>query len=186
MSSVSAVHDGFPRFRLYMAISLDGFIASLDGSVRWLERYHPYEVGFGEFLASVGAIVMGRKSYLQMLEFGPWPFGGKRTIVMTRGPLAPATPDTETSAAQVDGLAEQLARETRNGDVWVFGGGEVARAFLDARRLDTLELCIVPILIGAGIPLFGPGTPTRDLRLAMSWRYINGLVRLDYSVPAER
>ena len=77
-----------------MAISLDGFIASPDGSVHWLEPYDPYEVGFGEFLASAGTIVMGRKSYDQMLTFGPWPYAGKRTIVMTRRPLAPATPDT--------------------------------------------------------------------------------------------
>jgi dihydrofolate reductase len=167
-----------------MAISLDGFIASPDGGVSWLEPYDPYEVGFGEFLASVGAIVMGRKSYQQMLGFGPWPYGGKRTVVMTHSPLVASTPDTETSAAQVDALADVLARETRNGDVWVFGGGEVARAFLNARRLDTLELCVVPILIGDGIPLFGPGTPAVDLRLSMSWRYINGLVRLDYGVPA--
>jgi dihydrofolate reductase len=70
-----------------MAVSLDGFIASRDGGVRWLESYDPYDCGFGEFLASVGSIAMGRKSYHQMLEFGAWPYAGKRTVVLTKRPF---------------------------------------------------------------------------------------------------
>jgi dihydrofolate reductase len=169
-----------------MAISLDGFIASPDGGVKWLEPYDPYSVGFGEFLAGVGAIVMGRKSYEQMLGFGPWPYAGKRTVVMTRGSPAITTPDTETSTEPVGVLADRLARETTSGEVWIFGGGEVARAFMDADRCDTLELCIVPHVIGAGIPLFGPGTPPRNLRLTRLQQYDQGLVCIDYGVlPAE-
>jgi dihydrofolate reductase len=175
-----------PRLRLYMAISLDGFVASRDGAVRWLEPYDAYQVGFGEFLASVGSIVMGRKSYDQMREFGPWPYRGKRTVVMTRRALTPATPDTDASAEPVDALADRLVTETTSGDIWVFGGGEVARSFLSARRLDTLELCVVPILIGDGIALFGPGTCESGLRLTMLRQYANGLVRLDYDVLAAR
>ena len=171
-----------PRFRLYMAISLDGFVASRDGSVRWLEPYDAYEAGFGEFLATVRSIVMGRKSYEQMLGFGPWPYADKHTVVMTRIALRPATPDTEVSAEPIEMLADRLSEQTTGGDVWVFGGGEVARAFLAARRLDTLELCVVPILIGDGIALFGPGTPQSNLRLTTSRRYANGLVRLDYEI----
>ncbi len=172
-----------PRFRLYMAISLDGFVASRDGSARWLEPYDAYQVGFGEFLESIGSIVMGRKSYEQMLGFGPWPYAGKRTVVMTRIALRPATPDTEVSAEPVETLADRLANETtRGGDVWVFGGGEVARSFLAARRLDTLELCVVPVLVGDGIGLFGSGTPECHLRLTMSRHYAHGLMRLDYDV----
>ena len=170
-----------PRFRLYMAISLDGFIASRDGTVRWLEPYDPYEVGFGEFLASVDTVVMGRRSYDQMLEFGPWPYGGRRTIVLTRRPLVPTTPDTEATADPVPLLADRLAADSAS-DVWIFGGGEIARAFLAAGRLDTLELCIVPVLVGDGIALFGPGTAPRNLRLALTRPYAHGLVRLDYEV----
>jgi dihydrofolate reductase len=171
-----------PRFRLYMAISLDGFVASPDGSVKWLEPYDPYEVGFGDFLASAGAIVMGRKSYDQMLTWDVWPYPGKRTVVMTRRPLTPTTPDTEASSDPVETIAQRLARETTRGDVWVFGGGELARAFLAADRLDTLELCIVPVLIGEGLPLFGPGTRASNLRLTRMQPYANGLVCVDYEV----
>jgi dihydrofolate reductase len=165
-----------------MAISLDGFIASPDGSVHWLEAYDPYEVGFGEFLGAVGAIVMGRRSYEQMLTFGPSPWDGKRTIVMTRRPLKDAAAATTASAKPVEAIVDCLGAETTDGDVWVFGGGEVARAFLAAGRLDTLELCIVPHLIGQGIPLFGNGTRPSNLRLARSRQFPNGLVCLDYDV----
>jgi dihydrofolate reductase len=171
-----------PRFRLYMAISLDGFIASPDGSVHWLEAYDPFAVGFGEFLACVGAIVMGRKSYDQMLTFGPSPWDGKRTIVMTRRPLTDAPPATTASAEPVDAIADRLAAETKRGDVWVFGGGDVARAFLAAGRLDTVELCVVPHLIGEGIPLFGAGTRPSNLRLTRQREFPKGLVCLDYDV----
>ena len=111
-----------PRFRLYMAISLDGFVASRDSSVRWLEPYDAYAAGFGEFLATVGSIVMGRKSYEQMLGFGPWPYADKHTVVMTRIALRPATPDTEVSAEPIEMLADRLSEAPTGGDVWVFVG----------------------------------------------------------------
>jgi len=169
-----------------MAISLDGFIASRDGGVTWLEPYDPYSVGFGEFLAQAGSIVMGRKSYQQMLGIGPWPYEGKRTVVMARNAVTVSTAGTEVSAEPVGVLADRLARETNSGDVWIFGGGEIARAFLSARRCDTLELCIVPVVIGDGIPLFGPGSPACGLRLTRAKHYDNGLVCLDYEVlPAD-
>ena len=171
-----------PRFRLYMAISLDGFIASADGGVKWLEPYDPYSVGFGEFLAEIGSVVMGRKSYEQMLSFGAWPYEGKRTVVMTRTGFGATTPLTDVSSEPAGIVADRLARETTNGDVWIFGGGEVARAFLNQGRCDTLELCVVPVVVGEGIPLFGRGTLPRQLRLTRAKHYDSGLVCLDYDV----
>jgi dihydrofolate reductase len=171
-----------PRFRLYMAASLDGFIANADGGVEWLDPYDPYEVGFAEFVSAIGAIVMGRKSYEQMLAFGPWPYAGKRTIVMTRSPFTPTTADTETSDAPAEEIADRLAADTKQGDVWIFGGGEIARAFLRWGRVDTLELCIVPLVLGDGIALFGPGTRSGALKLKASRTYANGLVCLDYEI----
>src|SRR5688572_18973330 len=173
-----------PRFRLNMALSLDGFIASPNGSVHWLEPYDPYEVGFGDFLKGIDTIVMGRKSYAQMLGFSPWPYRGKRTLVMTRGALAPASPDTEVTAKPVDELAEQLRREARQ-DVWIFGGSEIARAFLAAGRLDTLELAFIPLILGAGLPLLGPGTEMARVRPFQVWPYPSGIVQVHYDVEKD-
>jgi dihydrofolate reductase len=172
-----------PRFRLYLAISLDGFIASPDGGVSWLDPCDPYSVGFGEFLIEVGGIVMGRKSYEQALSFDSWPWGGKHIVVMTRRGLAPQTPDTEIASGPAEVVADRLRAEV-DGDIWIFGGAEVARAFLQARRCDTLELCIVPHVLGAGIALFGPGTPALDLARTRARHFDKGLVCLDYAVKA--
>jgi dihydrofolate reductase len=96
--------------------------------------------------------------------------------------LRDAAAATTASAEPVETIADRLAAETADGDVWIFGGGEIARAFLAAGRLDTLELCIVPHLIGQGIPLFGEGTRPSNLRLTRSRHYPNGLVCFDYDV----
>jgi dihydrofolate reductase len=77
-----------------------------------------------------------------------------------------------------------LRREARH-DVWIFGGGEVARAFLAAGRLDTLELAFVPLILGAGIPLFGPGTDMQRLRPFQVWPYANGIVQVHYDVQRD-
>ncbi len=167
-----------------MAISLDGYIASPDGGVKWLELYDPYSVGFADFLAEIGSVVMGRKSFEQMLSFGPWPYEGKRTIVMSRAGFTATAPLTEVSSEPVGVVADRLARETTSGDVWVFGGAEIARAFLNQRRCDTLELCIVPVIVGDGIALFGAGTLPHNLRLTRAKHYDSGLVCLDYDVLA--
>src|SRR5262249_16487553 len=109
----------------------------------------------------------------------------KRTVVMSRGSFPVTTPQTEVTSEPVDILADRLTGETEKGDVWIFGGGEVARAFLNQRRCDTLELCIVPVVIGDGIPLFGPGAQPRHLRLTRTRHFDSGLVCVDYDVLAD-
>jgi len=103
-----------PRFRLYLAQSLDGFIADERGAVHWLTAYGEPE-GYAEFLAETGAIVMGRKSFDQMLSFGPWPYGERRTVVLTHRPLpegAPAVAEAW-SGADVGPLARDLRTTTQ-------------------------------------------------------------------------
>lgn len=171
-----------PRFRLYIAVSLDGFVADAKGDVHWLDPYQSEDLGFDRFLGEIGAIVMGRATYDQAVGFSEWPYGGKRIVVMTHRPLTPSTPDTEVYAGPVEDLADRLARETATGDVWVLGGGKIARAFLAAGRLDTVELYVIPLLLGMGIPLFGPGTVPASLEPQHVQAYANGIVRLDYEV----
>jgi dihydrofolate reductase len=155
-----------PRFRLYLAQSLDGYIADERGGVDWLTAYGEPE-GYAEFLAETGAIVMGRRSFDQMLTFGPWPYGERRTVVLTHHPLPQGAPGAAEawSGADVEPLAQDL-RTTTRGDVWLFGGGSAMGPFIDADLVDTIEIAIIPIVLGAGIRLFDAGLPTRryDLR----------------------
>lgn len=154
-----------PRFRLYLAQSLDGFIADGRGDVHWLTAYGEPE-GYAAFLAETGAIVMGRKSFDQMLSFGPWPYGERRTVVLTHRPLPESAPAAAEawSGADVGPLARNL-RTTTRGDVWLFGGGSAMGPFIDADLVDTIEIAIIPIVLGAGIRLFDPGLPTRRFEL---------------------
>ena len=155
-----------PRFRLYLAQSIDGCIADERGGVDWLTAYGEPE-GYAQFLAETGAIVMGRRSFDQMLEFGPWPYGERRTVVMTRRALPESAPAAAEAwrGEDVRSLADDLRARTR-GDVWLFGGGSAMRPFIAADLVDTIEIAIIPVVLGAGIRLFEPEGPTRrfDLR----------------------
>ncbi|HEY8381362.1 MAG TPA: dihydrofolate reductase family protein [Microvirga sp.] len=170
-----------PRFRLYLALSLDGMIADAEGGVHWLEPFNTEELDFAGFMAGIGTIVMGRTTYDQALTFGEWPYPGKRVVVMTSRPFTPTTPDTEVWGGSVEALADKLMAETE-GDVWVLGGAALGRSFLNAGRLDTLELYWIPIVLGGGIPLFVEGTAPARLAPSHVHRYGNGIVRIDYDV----
>jgi dihydrofolate reductase len=168
-----------PLFRLYLAVSLDGYIARRDGSYDWLLPYEPERYGYAEFLASVGTIVMGRASYDQVRDH--WSYQGKRTVVLTSRPLdASPPPDVEPWSGDVGPRAEEL-RKSGAGDVWLFGGAAAVRPFLAAGLVDRVELGVVPLLLGDGIRLFDGPTPPIGLRLESAVPYPDGLVLLAYA-----
>jgi dihydrofolate reductase len=166
-----------PRVVLYIATSLDGFIADPDGGVDWLFAAGDY--GYPDFIAAVEAVVMGRATYDQMPEFGPWPYADKRAYVFTHVP--PAAPHAP--AAFVSGdpapLVDEL-RRTCTGDVWLIGGGRLVERFRERGLIDEYRLFVHPVLLGAGRPLF-PGAPPREwLRLVEARPYPDGLLELRY------
>lgn len=169
------------RVRIYAAVSADGYIADAAGGVGWLEGFDAASAGIDAFLAQVGTIVMGRASFDQALGFpGPWPYAGKRVVVLTSRPLPGRVPEG-VEAASGDPARLDLARGP--GDVWLFGGARVFRDFLDAGRVDSVELYVVPVLLGDGIPLLErrAGRPT-SLRLVRTRPFPNGLVELVYAL----
>ena len=148
----------------HIAMSLDGKIARADGSFDWLEHYPPQEFGFDTLTAGIDAILMGRDTYEVVRGFGAWPYGDKATIVMTHRPLLDAPPMVEARSGDLAVLAPELeARGYRR--VWVEGGAQVIRGMIAAGKLDVLEMAIVPIVLGDGIPLIAPGTPELKLTL---------------------
>ena len=148
----------------HIAVSLDGKIARADGSFDWLEAYPPQEFGLDAFLAKVDAILMGRDTYEVVRGFGDWPHPGKPTIVLTNRPLEDAPTGVEARSGDLAAVAAEL--EARGyGRVWVEGGGQVIRGMVAAGKFDVLEMAIVPIVLGDGIPLFPSGTPEFGLDL---------------------
>lgn len=167
------------RFRLYIAVSLDGFIATPDGGVAWLDDYPSSEFGFDEFLASIGTVVMGRATYEQALGFGEWPFAGKRVVVLSSRPLR----DVPDGVERRDGDPRDFAESLRAaGDVWVMGGAKTARGFREAGLIDEIELYVIPLLLGDGVPLWAQSGRTRPLCFVSAEAAPRGVVKLVYRV----
>ncbi len=170
------------RIRLYMAASLDGFIADVAGGVDWLRPYEAEDVGFGAFLHEIGTIVTGRRTYDQALGLGSWPYGGKRMVVLSHRALAPGAPEgVETYSGDISALADSLRRETA-GDIWLLGGASVAQEFMKRDLVDRIELYLVPVLLGAGVRLFGPAGHARTLAFSEAKSFPNGIIGLLYEL----
>ncbi|MDH4248267.1 MAG: dihydrofolate reductase family protein [Deltaproteobacteria bacterium] len=169
------------RSHLYIAASLDGFIADSQGSVSWLDPFNSQEYGYAAYLASMPVMVLGRRTYDQARGFVADPYPGKRVVVLTHRPLEPDSQGTdEVYSGPLHPLPEQLGRE----GVSVYGlvgGGDVIQQFLQADLLDVLELFVIPVLLGSGVSLFPTPFPAKTAQLRDTTHYPNGVVRLLYA-----
>lgn len=148
----------------HIAVSLDGHIARPDGSVDWLAEYPAEEFGFETFLAGVDAILMGRATYEAVRRLGDWPHPGKPTVVVTSHALPDRPDGVEARSGDLSTIVAEL-EERGLRRVWIEGGGQLLRGMLAIGRLDVLEMAVIPIVLGDGIPLFPAGTPETTLRL---------------------
>lgn len=164
-------------------MSLDGMIARTDGSVDWLEDFPAEAFGITEFLANIDAILMGRATFEALRAHDGWLHPGKRTVVVTSQPVRDAPGGVE---ACRDGLAAAVASLEADGHrhVWVEGGGQVVRGLLALGRLDVLEMAVIPVVLGEGIPLFPAGTPPTGLTLRHAEAKSGGALHLMYHVAA--
>lgn len=194
----AAVHGA-----VFIATSLDGFIARPDGAIDWLpepgaddtsdtdagsqgtdgggDARDPF--GYDAFFASVDAMVMGRNTFDLVRTFGAWPYGDKRVVVLTSRPLDlpdDAAGRVTTSQGSPEEVARRLADEGV-GRVYV-DGGRTIQAFLRAGLIRDLTITRIPVLLGEGIPLFGP--TDGDVRLRHERTHVvgPGLVQSTYTV----
>lgn len=165
----------------YLATSVDGFIARPDGSVDWLDRPRPRgNYGMGAFIHSIDTVVMGRATYDVGKKLGAPIWSGAKNIILSRT-LAPETvKDAIVEKGDVRRLADRWRKEDGR-DIWLMGGAKVFGEFLDAGALDELIIHMVPVLIGAGIPLFDPKRRTSPLELVSTKKFSDGVVRLHYA-----
>lgn len=169
------------RCSVFIAQSLDGFIARADGSVDWLSCVErPGEdYGYGAFFVTIDALVIGRNSYETIARRGSWPYAGKRCVVLTHRPGMPRHGE-ELVAARPDEIVGRLRRDGAR-RIYV-DGGDVIRQFLDARLIDDLTVSVIPVLLGRGIPLFTSGGGEQRLMLQEARSWPSGLVQLRYRV----
>lgn len=163
---------------LGLGISLDGYIARLDGSVDFL--FMPKDYSMAEFFARIDTAIMGRKTLDDALKMGGGGSYGSMATYVFSHTLPPGTRDQVTFVNQP--LEEFVARlrKQKGKDIWLMGGGELALGFLKADLVDELYLGIVPVLLGEGRPLFPSGFPQRNFTLLENKTYSKGLIALKY------
>lgn len=167
-----------PRVHLFVAMSIDGHVATTDGGVGWLEPYADALEAFGPFVKTIGSAVMGRTTYDHALAGGYADFG-MPTYVVTHRSLEPGS-----KASAYQGSLAELVTEigrVHEGDIWLVGGGKLARAFHEADLVDLWTISVIPTLLGTGLPLFPPASMSeRRLRLVDSKTYPSGVAELRY------
>src|SRR5712691_7639796 len=168
---------------VFIGTSLDGFIARANGDVDFLPPGGGEPHGYDEFMATVDALVIGRKTFETVLSFERWPYGEKRVFVLSTRPLAtpPLGKVERMSGAPADIVSQLAARGIQH--IYVDGGITIQR-FLQAGLIQRLIITRVPVLIGDGIPLFG--AVPRDIALThfATRQYASGLVQSEYVIAA--
>ncbi len=168
--------------RVFVACSLDGFIAGPGGDLSWLPApVEDQDYGYRALLDASAAILMGRATYDVAERFEAWPYGELPVFVATSRPLDPAVPTVEpVSGSPAEVLAAVRARV--DGGLYL-DGGALIRSFLDVHLVDELTVTIVGVILGEGVPLFAGSSMRHRLRLVGTHSYPTGLVQLRY-VPA--
>jgi len=171
---------------VFVGTSLDGFIARANGAFDFLPADGGEPHGYKEFIATVDALVMGRKTFETVLSFDAWPYGAKPVFVLSTRPLTsiPEGAVVERMSGAPDAIVAQLAaRHIRH--IYVDGGVTIQR-FLEAGLIQRLIITRVPVLIGSGIPLFGPLQRDIILQHVETRQYASGLVQSEYVVTSPR
>ncbi|NWC75408.1 dihydrofolate reductase [Pseudomonas sp. P7759] len=173
---------------VFIAASIDGFIARPDGDIEWLHRPE-YEaaqlngVTYESFIATVDALVMGRKTLEKVLSFPEWPYEGTPVIVLSHQQLeipAHLEGKVQVMAGDVTTLVATLAE--RGMQHLYIDGGQTIQAFLDAGLIDELIITRIPVVLGKGIPLFSQEGSERELHHLGTYASDNGFVQSRYRV----
>jgi dihydrofolate reductase len=166
---------------LYIAQSLDGYIARADGDIGWLSavEHEGEDYGYGEFIESVDTVIMGRKTYEKVLSFGiEFPHSDKKCFVLTKTKREPDG-NVQFYSGDVNRLIKSIRGEDGK-DIFIDGGAEVVREFLSEDLIDEYVISIIPVLIGGGIRLFKETGREIKLMLSSIRTYESGLVQLKY------
>lgn len=174
-----------PQVILYIAISRDGFIADKNGGVSWLDPYSvdvPAELenNYPDFFKSIDCIVMGRKTYEQMLTFGNWPNAGKHTYVFTESNDIPLRTDITFVSMDVKDFVQQIEKQHPGYKIWLEGGAHIVQQFYDAGLIDKYIITIIPTELHEGIALTQEIVHADTLQEVDSKTFNNGIVQKTY------
>jgi dihydrofolate reductase len=169
------------KVKLFIASSLDCYIAREDGGTDWL--YTDADYGYAKFYDSIDTIIVGRKSYDQSLTFDIYPYKGKKVYVFSRKKERKNNneQDVEYIDTNIQDFVTSLTQSIGK-DIWLLGGGEIVSVLLNAGLVDEIILSIHPIILGTGIPLLRNIQKEVNLKLENSLSFESGLTQLSYKV----
>lgn len=177
------------KVSVYIATSLDGFIAREDGDIEWLHNSGHGEVekgedfGYKSFMNSVDALVMGRITFEKVLSFNEWYYGSKPVFVLSNNPVK-IPKELRKTVFTLSGTPQEILEklEKLGHQRLYIDGGKTIQGFLEANLVDEMTITTIPILLGSGIPLFGPLSNDVKLKCLESRHFKNGFVQSTYQV----
>jgi dihydrofolate reductase len=165
---------------LYIATSLDGFIAGSDGDTDWL--FTDGDFGYAEFYDSIDTILMGHNTYRFLLQFDVFPYPDKKNYVFTRTERLNDHNPVKFITGNVPGFVSQLKKEEGN-NIWLVGGGQINSILLNENLIDEMIISVHPVILGQGIPLFKERSLNNlPFKLIQNKVFDKGLVQLKYSL----
>jgi len=170
------------RVILYIAMSLDGYIATETGSLDWLNvvEMPGQDYGYDLFVRQVDTVIMGRKTYEKVLSFGiEFPHKGRKCYVVTSSQKGSDENATFFGGDLTELITEIKSKPGKN--VFIDGGAEVVNSLMRADLIDDYILSVIPVFLGSGIRLFKDGRPEMSLSLLNVTHYESGLVQISYT-----
>lgn len=171
----------YPSFIMFAACSVDGFIARHDHTVDWLVQWEPKKAGQKEFLHSVDGLVMGARTYDQLLSIGDWQYGDKPCFVLANQKRRRMRDCVEFYAGNT-GQVVDLLRERDLKRIWLVGGASIYTQFHRKNMIADYYIAVVPILLGSGITLFQTCDREIRLNLVKSHAFDSGLILNHYQI----
>jgi dihydrofolate reductase len=163
--------------KLFIACSLDGYIAGPNEEIDWLFTDDDY--GYSQFYASIDTTLNGYKTYEKVLSFEEFPYKGTKNYVFTRHPDRPENQYIEYVREDIVGFIRTLKQQPGK-DIWLVGGGEIISILHNHHLIDEYIIAIHPIILGDGIPLFGGQNIRQGLQVTDCKSYTSGLIQIFY------
>ena len=165
------------KITLFIASSLDGYIARENGDIDWLPQIG--ESGYDDFIKSVDTVIMGKTTYDQVLTFGDYPYKDKKSFVFTRNSNQNKDENSEFVSDVKKFVKDGFPNAVEH--IWLVGGAEIISTFVNLGFVDEIILSIIPVVLGKGIPLFKNIEKEVKLELIKTTDY-DTLVELHYKV----
>lgn len=167
------------KVMLYIAESLDGYIAGPNGELDWLPETPGEDYGYHDFIKGIDTTLMGAKTYEFVLSVDDFPYKDKRNVIFTRSKSLPKSEYVEFCDEDIVQFTQNL-KMGEGKDIWLIGGGQIIAPLIEANMVDEYFIAVCPVILGRGIPLFKGIGHMQKLSLISAKNYASGLVMLHF------